>query len=172
MTILRIDPFNADIVRASPFDCGEPELNAWLARYAGQNERKGSPRTRLLLDVNECCVAGYVSTTAFQLEPAKGATAVGASGRYPISAVLIARLAIHRPYQGQGAGGLLLTATLESLADASKTVGFEIIVVHALHETAAGFYLRHGFRRSLDEPRTLYMTVTDLRAAFGSSNVQ
>lgn len=166
MTIFRIDPFNSAIVKASPFDSGEPELDSWLTRHASQGERQGSPRTRLLLDVDECCVAGYVATTTFQLAPTEGLSTLGRGGRYPVSAILIARLAIHRPYQGQGAGRLLLTHTLNFLAEASSTIGFEVVVVHALHESAAGFYLKHGFRRSRDKPLALFITSKDLRATF------
>jgi hypothetical protein len=39
-----------------------------------------------------------------------------------------------------------------------------MLVVHALHETAAAFYLRHGLTRFETDPLTLYLLMQDVRA--------
>jgi len=158
--------FERSIVRSSDFSCGELELDLWLKNYAGQHEKRGTTRTLLALDEREACVAGYVAMTAFHLEPAEGAAALATAGRYPVPAMLIARLAVHSVYQGAGVGRLLLIEALQRLEPTSYDVGFEVVVVHALHESAACFYLKHGFRRTVDNPLMLFMTTRDLRATF------
>lgn len=88
----------------------------------------------------------------------------GSAERYRVPAVLIARLAVDADYQGRGIGKLLLADALERIARASRSLGFEVVVVHALHEEAARFYLARGFRRFRDQPLSLYLTTRDLRA--------
>lgn len=78
----------------------------------------------------------------------------------------IARLAVDVHYQGKGVGKIVLFTALEYLARTSQAIGFEIVAVDALDETAACFYLKHGFRRFADHSLKLFMTTKDLRATF------
>lgn len=162
--------FDASIVKGSAFDSGEVVLDDWLRNYAGQHEKTSTTRTLLALDEREVCVAGYVAMKTFELGPAEGASALLTKGRYPVPAMLIARLAVHKPYQGAGIGKLLLIEALERLDRISHDVGFEVVVVHALHEDAACFYLKYGFRRTSDDPLMLFMTTKNLRHTFGSQS--
>lgn len=161
-------PFDSAALKLHPFSCGEPELDTWLARYAGQSEKKDNVRTTLLLDERQGRIAGYYSMRTFELSAADGASAAGRSRRYPVPAMLIARLAVDRDYQGHGAGRLLLFDALQKLLAAADHIGFEIVVVHALHEDAACFYLKHGFRRFVDHDLSLFLTTKDLRATFAT----
>jgi hypothetical protein len=52
----------------------------------------------------------------------------------------------------------------------SHTIGFEIVVVDALDESAACFYLKHGFHRFADHSLKLFMTTKDLRATFADTS--
>ena len=78
----------------------------------------------------------------------------------------IARLAVDVHYQGKGVGNIVLFTALEYLARASQAIGFEVVVVDALDESAACFYLNLGFRRFADHNLKLFMTTKDLRATF------
>lgn len=164
MLILR--SFDKLMVQHSDFDCGELVLDDWLKHYAGQNEKRDATRTFLLLDEKEVQIAGYATTVAHRLEAHEASAALGRKRRYPVPAVLIARLAVDRRYQGNGVGRLLLFDTLQRLARASQDVGFELVIVDALHETAACFYLKHGFQRFANHPLRLHMTTKALRATF------
>ncbi|CPU67946.1 Putative GCN5-related N-acetyltransferase [Mycobacteroides abscessus] len=73
-------------------------------------------------------------------------------------------------YQGNGVGRVLLFDALQKLVDAATAIGFEIVVVHALHEDAACFYLKHGFRRFLDHDLSMFLTTKDLRATFAAAD--
>lgn len=84
--------------------------------------------------------------------------------------MLIARLAVDRGYQGRGTGRLLLFDALQKLVSAADSIGFEMVVVHALHEDAACFYRKHGLRRFLDHDLSLFLTTKDLRATFVTPN--
>ncbi|RXR27932.1 N-acetyltransferase [Oerskovia turbata] len=159
-------PFDKLIVQHSEFDCGEPVLDDWLKNYASQNEKRDATRTFLLLDEKESCVAGYATTVTHRLDPHEASAALGRVRRYPLPAVLVARLAVDRRYQGSGVGRLLLIDTLQRLERASHDIGFELVVVDALHEDAACFYLKHGFQRFQSHPLRLFMATRTLRATF------
>lgn len=163
-------PFSSEALKLHPFRCGEAELDEWLARYAGQSERKDNTRTVLLLDEHAGRVAGYFSMRAFELAPADAGSATGRPHRYPVPAMLIARLAVDKDYQGRGVGRLLLFEALQRLVAVADSVGFEVVVVHALHEDAACFYLKHGFRRFADHELSLFLTTKDLLATFGAGD--
>ncbi|UNX55200.1 GNAT family N-acetyltransferase [Georgenia sp. TF02-10] len=163
-------PFTPEALKLHPFSCGEQELDEWLVQYAGQNERKNNTRTTLLLDERAGRVAGYYSMRTFELQAADAESAVGRSRGYPVPAVLIAKLAVDTDYQGKGVGRLLLFDALQKLLGAADSVGFELVVVHALHEDAACFYLKCGFRRFLDHDLSLFLTTKDLRVTFAPAN--
>lgn len=160
-----IRPFDRALVRSSTFACGEPGLDLWLREQASQQERRDNVRTALAVDEDSGRLAGYCSTRACETVPDAAFTPAGRARRYPVPAVLIARLAVDLEHQGRGVGRLLLADTLRRIATTSHVLGFEVVVVHALHEAAAGFYATCGFRRFHDQPLSLFLTTRDLRAA-------
>lgn len=165
-----VRPFTSDALKLHPFACGEPELDDWIAHYASQSEKRYNARTMLLLDERAGRVAGYYTMLTFQLSVEQAESALGRARRYPVPAMLVARLAVDAEYKGRGLGRFLLVHALERLAAASADVGFEMVVVHALHEDAACFYLKHGFRPFADHSLGLFLTTKRLRATFASTD--
>lgn len=159
-------PFTAALDRSS-FDCGRPALDRWFRESAGQQERENSARTTLAVDESETRIAGFFTLVAYRIEVDNLTESLaGRSPRYPMSAVLLARMAVDRRYQGDGLGKIVLVEALRRAADVSREIGFEIVVVDAMDEDAACFYLKHGFRRFEDHSLKLFMATKDLRAAF------
>lgn len=145
----------------SSFDCGKPELNEWLRTQASQQEKANNTRT--FLGVEDDAIVGYYATTTYRLELDEAAVMYGAGRRrYPIPAVLLARLAVDAGCQGRGLGARLLVHALTEVAKASQSVGFEVVVVHAIDEDAVTFYARYGFTRFADHPLHLYLPVKNL----------
>lgn len=153
------------LVRRSPFACGQPDLDRWLREQAGQQDRRHNVRTVVAVDDEADRVVGYHATRAYEVAPARDGVRGAAGRRYPVPAVLIARMAVDLAYQGRGIGRLLLADALTRIAGVARQVGFELVVVHAVDEAAARFYAAHGFRRFEDEPRALYLTTRDLLAS-------
>jgi len=111
---IEIVPFRREVDR-SEFQCGKPELDAWIARYAGQSERNDTTRTFLALEDDDTLI-GYYATTACELDLDEAASAFGVGKRrYPVPAMLLARLAVSESVQGRGVGGLLLFDAMERL---------------------------------------------------------
>lgn len=149
------------------FSCGKPELDDWLKTKAGQQER--SNNTRTFLAVHGSRVIGYYATTTYRLGLDEVAKMYGAGKRtYPIPAVLLARLAVDTGFQGCGIGSKLLLHALSQIAEASRHVGFEVVVVHAIDRDAVTFYAQRGFIQFEDHGLHLFMPVKDLLATFKS----
>jgi len=63
---------------------------------------------------------------------------------------------VAKDYQGQRLGGILLADALQGAFASATKVGYSMLVVEALDESAAGFYAAHGFIR-LPDSRGLVM---------------
>lgn len=145
----------------SDFSCGQPSLDEWLRRRALANQASGASRTYVVCSAER--VIGYYALAA-------GAVAVcEATGRVrrempdPIPVMVLGRLAVDRRRQGRGLGlDLLRDAVLRTLK-AAEIVGVRALLVHALDERAAHFYLRAGFSPSPLRPLTLMLRLADAR---------
>lgn len=159
----RYDPAAHEVV---DFACGEESLDRWLQRYAGQGERRDAARTFVVAD-EQGAVYGYYTLVAGQLEHGEATEAVrkGLSRHFPIPVAILARLAVHERSQGQGIGARLLQDALERICRAAQEVAVRAVVVHAFDEGAAGFYEYFGFRSLSAAPRTLMVTLAELRSA-------
>ena len=163
---IRIIPFDPTIDR-STFACGQGSVDAWFATQAGRSDRVGAPRT--FLAVRGRSVAGFYASVVTQMGRDEVAEAFGiGKSRYPKPAVLLAQLGVDRTEQGRGLGRLLLVHALTSFLEASKLVGFEVVLVDALSSEVCAFYRKMGFTSLEDHPLRLFMTVKTLRATFDS----
>ena len=158
----RYDPDRHD---GAEFSCGHSTLDRWLTRYAGQGERRDAVRT--FVSTAQQTVSGYYTVVAGQLEhrQATADTRRGLSRHFPIPVAVLARLAVARRYQGQGLGAMLLADALARVGGASNEVAMRAVVVHAIDDRATAFYARYGFRSLAATPRTLMVTLAEIRAA-------
>jgi GNAT superfamily N-acetyltransferase len=159
----RFDPARHDV---SGFDSGNETLDRWLVRYAGQSERRDAARTFVATGDGGIVVA-YYTLVVGEVEHGSATEQVrkGMSRHYPIPAALLARLAVDRHHQGRGIGAGVLSDALSRVSVAAGQVAVRAVVVHAIDENAAGFYERFGFRALSAAPRTLMVTLAELRAA-------
>lgn len=158
----RYDPARHD---ASAFESGNDALDQWLVRYGGQSGRRDAARIFVVAD--GAVVLGYYALLAGELEPGQATeqTRKGMSRHYPIPIAILARLAVDRRHQNRGLGATLLRDALRRVAIASEQLAVRAVVVHAVDDPAARFYEHFGFRALSATPRTLMVTLTELRAA-------
>ena len=151
------------------FDCGRASLNVWLVRYARQAAAVGSARTYVILDAQQARVVGYYALTAAGLErDSATARIVKGMPQYPIPVVLLARLAVDLSVAGRGLGAWLLRDAMMRTLAAAETIGVRAMLVHAIDQHAAGFYLRHGLEASPTEPRHLMILIKDIAASLNA----
>jgi GNAT superfamily N-acetyltransferase len=158
----RYDPTHHD---PSQFKSGNEALDRWLIRYAGQSERRDAARTFVIADTGS--VIGYYALLAGELDhhQATEQTRKGISRHYPIPVAILARLAVDHRHQQRGLGATLLRDALRRATHASEQLAVRAVVVHAIDQPAARFYEHFGFRSLSATPRTLMVTLAELRAA-------
>jgi predicted N-acetyltransferase YhbS len=162
MLVVEIVAFDRKFDRRS-FSSGKPDLDDWLKRQAGQHERANNTRTFLAVEGQQ--VIGYYATTTYRLGLDEAAEMFGVGRRvYPIPALQLARLAVDSGHQGGGVGSKLLLHALRQIAAASRYVGFEVVLVHAIDRDAVTFYAQRGFTQFEDHELHLFMPVKNLLA--------
>ena len=165
-----IKPFDRTLVKNTSFRCGQPDLDEWLRRYAGQQERSHNTRTFLAVPAESSQIVGYYATTGYRLEPDEASVSLGvARHAYPVPAVLLARLAVDLDWAGCGIGKQLLIHALDGIAEANRKVGFEVLVIDAIDDAAVTFYARFGFTRFESHPRKLFLPMKNLLATLAAS---
>ncbi len=163
---LVITPLNPQHDRAT-FDCGEFSLNQYLHRYANQDIKKRVNRVFAASpSLTPELVVGYYSLSAGSLDAANlPKISRRRLPRYPVPVAILGRLAISKAYQGQGIGAVLLADALQRSVQASQVMAVYSVVVDALNEQVAEFYLRFGFIPLPSQPLKLFLpldSVTDL----------
>jgi GNAT superfamily N-acetyltransferase len=165
----REEPIARHHDRAS-FDCGVPELNEYLARYARQNHGTGGAKTFVAVAPTEQRhVLGYYSISPASIEFARVPDALTRKlGRYEVPAFRLARLAVSRPLHGRGLGGQLLLAAGERALAVAAEVGGVALVIDAKNQAAVLWYQRFGAVPLLDDRMTLVLPLATIATAIKS----
>ena len=144
------------------FDCGKEELNRFLQRFALANQRANSTQTYVAC--RDKAVVGYYSLTVGAVAHAEAAERVRkAMPRYPISVMILARLAVDERLAGQGLGKALLKDALLRTAQAADIAGIRALLVHAKDDEAKAFYEHFDFEPSPTDPYHLFLLMKDLQ---------
>lgn len=158
---IRIERLAAHHQRGA-FDCGEPALNDFLYRQAGQLARKGFGKTYVALADDGLTVVGFVTLSAGQTQTSQLLPHLKLP-RYPAPILRIGRLAVDHRQQGRGTGQQLMSFALQLALEFSQHVGLYAVVVDAKHAKAKAFYETLGFTASLDDALCLYLPISTLQ---------
>ncbi|MGI4787875.1 MAG: GNAT family N-acetyltransferase [Janthinobacterium lividum] len=144
------------------FDCGVPSLNQYLQRSARQNQDKDVGRTYVLVDEGESRIWGYYTLSSSTIDFDEYPENAGLP-RYPVPAILLARLAVDKRRQGEGLGRNLLLHALTAARRHADNIAAAAVIVDALDDLAQAFYEKYGFQ-TLNKPgRHLYLTTKKIR---------
>jgi GNAT superfamily N-acetyltransferase len=144
----------------SNFDCGIPELDDWLKRRARQNEATGASRTFVITSGGR--VVGYYALATGAVSRLEATGRVRRNMPEPIPVMVLARLAVHREYQGTGLGVALLRDALLRTLQVSEIAGIRAVLLHVIDDSSKRFYLHHGFAESPIDPMTMMVSLADL----------
>lgn len=142
------------------FDCGQPELNDYLARYARQAHESGAAKSYVAVDAADgTTVLGYYTLSPAQVE--FGLVPVAArpagAGRHPVGGFRLARLAVSIAVQGRGLGGQLLIAAAQRCIRVSAQVGGTMLLIDAKDQRAAEWYRTYGALALPNTPLSLVL---------------
>ena len=149
------------------FDCGSPELNDYLDRYARQNHESGGAKTFVAVSpVEPARVLGYYSISPGAIEFERvPAGLTGKLGRYDLPVFRLGRLAVSVDMQKQGLGGdMLLLAGVRAIAVAAQ-IGGVALAIDAKDANAAKWYERFGAVPLLDARLKLVLPLSTLADA-------
>lgn len=149
------------------FDCGTPELNLYLDRYARQNHESGGAKTFVATFAAEPArILGYYSISPGAIEFARVPAVVTKKlGRYEVPVFRVGRLAVSRSVQGEGLGSeLLLAAGVRAITVAAE-VGGIALAIDAKDTRAAKWYERFGAMRLLDAELQLILPLSTIAEA-------
>ncbi len=152
---------------AADFASDEESLDRYLADRALTNHLADLGRCYVCVDAETGQILGYYTLSAVAVEHADLPGKVRRNAPNPVPAVLMGRLAIDAKAQGSGLGRFLVRDAILSTLAAADRIGVRILLVHALHEQAATFYEKLGFKRSPSDPLHLYLLLTDARKSLG-----
>lgn len=153
------------------FDCGEPVLDEWLRRYAGQNRRRDTAATWVIADAQNVVVAyASISMTGIDRSAAPEIVAKGAPD--PVPALLLGRLAVDRRYAGLGIGTTLAAHVLATAVELNERAACRAVVVTALNSNARSWWQRlgfHAFDPSDSDQLDLYLLTAEIEATLRKS---
>ncbi|NKZ01783.1 GNAT family N-acetyltransferase [Nocardiopsis alborubida] len=143
------------------FSCGKEELDSWLRRSALHARANNTAATFVWCEEGSTEVAAYYSFTSMTLEREELPESLARGSMHRIPAVLLARLALHTRYQGQGLGPVLLVDAFERALAGNQVFAVRFLAVDALDEDAYTFYEKHGFR-GIPGSMRLYRKMSDI----------
>jgi GNAT superfamily N-acetyltransferase len=144
------------------FDCGQPDLNRWLIKYAQQNQSANAAQT--YLGIVDGVVAGFYSLAVGQVEYADAPERLRKGlASHPIPIMLLARLAVHKDWQQKGIGRALLKDAVLRTLRAADLAGIRALAVHAKDDAARRYYAQFDFLPSPADPFHHFVLLKDIR---------
>ena len=148
---MRVGPQFAPIQSLRPdtptnaFDCGQKDLNRYLRKHAWNNQVADISQTYVALA--DSSVAGYYSICAGGVIVADVPKQLREewAPKYPMPAVLLARLAVDVHFQGMGLGAALLKDACINALKVADVVGVYVMAVHAKPD-AVKWYSRFSLK--------------------------
>ena len=147
----------------SGFGCGRESLDDWLKNRALKSNAAGDSRVFVVCD-DALEVVGYYAISAGSVGRDDAVGKIKRNAPDPIPMALIGRLAVRNDLQGHGIGPALLRDAILRISQASQHIGVKGVLVHALDEEAARFYVRMGFRPSPASDFHLMISLKDIIA--------
>ena len=148
------------------FQCGQPQLDLFLIRYAlAAQQANGSTTYVGLLDRD---VVGYYTLVFGDVDQAQASERLAKGlARHPVPLMVLARLAVQRDWHGRGIGAALLRDAMRRTVQAAEIAGLRALAAHAKDETAAAFYAHFGFSPSPTDPLHMFVLTKDVLQMIG-----
>ena len=141
-------------------------LDEWLRRYSGQNRRRDTAATWVIVDARDIVVA-YASLAMTGIDRSAAPEALAKGSPDPVPALLLGRLAVDDRYAGLGIGSTLAAHVLATAVELNEKAACRAVVVSALTQRARTWWERlgfHPFDPNDPDQRELYLLTADIDA--------
>lgn len=148
------------------FDNGEPVVDEWLRRYAGQNRRRDTAATWVIAGAADVVVA-YASVAMTGIDRSAAPETLAKGTPDPVPALLLGRLAVDRRYANLAIGTALAAHVLATALELNEKAACRAVVVTALNASARSWWQRLGFHTfDPDQPDELdlYLLTSEIDA--------
>jgi predicted N-acetyltransferase YhbS len=136
-----LDPARHD---RTGFNSGEPALDEWLRRYAGQNRRRNTAATWVITTPDNQVIA-YASLSMTAIDRTAAPRPIARQAPDPVPAVLLGRLAVDHRYARLGIGTALVAHVLATAVELNAKAACRTVVVTAISAGARTWWERLGF---------------------------
>jgi GNAT superfamily N-acetyltransferase len=149
------------------FDCGDQALNEFLRRYARKSHERGGAKTFLAIDDDdEKTILGFYSLGPASVDYARTPEIIRRGlARHDVPGFRLARLAVHRNWQGKGLGGQLLLSAGRRCLLAAVEVGGVALVIDAKNDRVTRWYAGYGAVPLSDAPLSLLLPLATIESA-------
>jgi len=140
------------------FSCGEPALDTYLQKQAGQDMRRGFATVVVARESSrpDAVVGFYTLCAASILLADLPEDIIRKMPRYPaVPAIRLGRLAVSSAHQGQHIGSLLVLDALRRAC--SNEMAWAAFIVDAKNEKSAAYYEKFLFQRFIENRLSLWM---------------
>ncbi|MCW5700404.1 MAG: GNAT family N-acetyltransferase [Rhodospirillales bacterium] len=163
MTKLVIEPLAKHHDRTA-FSCGEPRLERYLQRQAGQDIKRRTARVFVAVDEHAPGrVVGFYTLSALSVAAKELPPGVARKlPKHPVPAALIGRLAVGRSCRGKGVGRMLVMDAIHRTLVASTEFAVFAMVVDAKNDNARRFYEGLNFKPFPETPTRLFLPLSTL----------
>ena len=155
----------------SQFACGKASLDNWLRTRALSNQKKGFTAVMVVHEAGR--VVGYYGLAPTAVVPARLPRSIRTGqSPDPLPCLLLGQLATDQEWRGQGIGTGLLKHALQRCVQGASLIGGRALIVNAVDDEAAAFWLRRGFLPSKDDPMVLARSILDIAASLETSTAK
>ncbi len=156
------------------FDCGKDELSTFIRTFAARHMKAGVSRTMVLPTLAPAVDGKFTISAFFTIAPgAIERSTLPDSLRkklphYPVPVFLLAQLAVHNDYRGQGLGGITLIRALKYFVDLLEHILAYAVIVDCLDEEAESFYRKYGFEElcEFSGKKRLFLPIETVKQLF------
>lgn len=149
--------------RLDNFASGQPTLDQWLKEHALDSE--GRTSRSYVVETAEHVVVAYYALATGSVHRSELKSKMRHRAPDPMPVMVLGRLAVDRRHQGARLGEALLRDAMLRTIEISRVAGVRMLIVHAIDEAAAGFYLRCGFEPLPRQESTLFLPIETIIAA-------
>jgi len=141
------------------FDCGDPDLNLYLQKFARQNHESGGAKCFIAAPSDAPArVLGFTTLSPASIEYSRTpALAKKGLARYDVPVFRLGRLGVDRTVQGRGLGGALLLRAADRCLRVAQDIGGVALLIDAKNDRAARWYESYGALRMDDAPLSLVL---------------
>lgn len=143
-------------------------LDHWLKTRALSNQEKGFTAV-IVVHVDDRVVGFYgLSPTAVVPDILPRSTRTGQPPD-PVPCLLLGQLAVDQGWAGLGVGTGLLKHALQRCIQAAGLIGGRALIVNAVDDEAAAFWLRRGFTATRNDPFVLVRSIAAIAASLAEN---